>query len=160
MRTVIVYFSQFGNTKRVAEAMAKVLLQAGDTRVIDIDQFAASDLSGVDLVVMGSPTYYQNLPKAFRPIFEMLPKRALQGKSVAAFDTSLKMWGPITLMTAAHRLLPKLRKLGGKKAVPPKTFLVRSSDVELEGEIDLLYDGELGRAREWAGVILKQVSKK
>jgi flavodoxin len=109
---------------------------------------------------MGSPTYYQNLPKAFRPVLEMLPKRALKGKAVAAFDTSLKMWGPIMLMTAAHRLLPKLRKLGGKKAVPPETFLVKNNNVEPEGEIDLLCDGELERAREWAGAILKQVGQK
>ena len=79
---------------------------------------------------------------------------------MAAFDTSLEAWGPLMLMTAAHRLLPKLRKLGGKRGAGPETFLVNESDIQSEGEIDLLCEGELERAREWASTILKQVSQK
>jgi len=45
--------------------------------------------------------------------------------------------------TASKRLSGKLRKLGGKRLVPPETFHV----VEREGP---LYDGELERAMEWA----------
>jgi flavodoxin len=157
MKALVVYFSRFGNTKRIAEAIALTLSQAGETRAVGIDQFAASDLNGVDLVLMGSPTHYQNLPKAVRPIFEALPKKVLAGKLVAAFDTSLKMWGPIMLLTAAHRLLPKLRKLGGKRIVRPETFLVKKSDLRPDGEIDLLCDGEIERAREWANTILKKL---
>ena len=160
MKTLIVYFSQFGNTKRVAKAIAETLMQAGEARAISIDQFTASDLSNVDLVVMGSPTHYQNLPKAFRRIFETLPKRSLRGKSVAAFDTSLDMWGPIMLLTAAHRLLSKLRKLGGKRIARPETFLVKANDSKRDGEIDLLCDGEIERAKEWTVAVLKETESR
>lgn len=157
MKTLVVYFSKFGNTRRIAEAIAEALKQAGDARAISMDQLAAPDLQGVNLVVMGSPTHYQNLPKAVRPIFKTLPRRILAGKSVAAFDTSRKTWGPIMLLTAAHRLLPKLRKLGGKRVVPPETFLVQAGDSKRDGEIDLLCDGEIKRAKEWAVAILKRL---
>jgi flavodoxin len=160
VKTLVVYYSKFGNTKRVAEAIAQVLMPAGGARAISIDQLSASDLDGVDLVVMGSPTHYQNLPKAVRPIFNTLPRRALTGKSVAAFDTSLRAWGPLMLLTAAHRLLPKLRRLGGKRVVPPETFLVvRGSDQLEDGETrqDILCDGEIERAEEWAVTILERL---
>ena len=157
MKTLVAYFSKFGNTRRIAEAIVETLMQAGDVRTINVDQLAVPDLQEVDLVVMGSPTHYQNLPKAVRPIFKTLPRRVLTDKSVAAFDTSLKTWGPIMLLTAAHRLLPKLRKLGGKRVVPPETFLVEAGDSRRDGEIDLLCDGEIERAKEWAAAILKRL---
>jgi flavodoxin len=157
MKTLIVYFSKFGNTKKVAETIAETMTRAGDARAISIDQLTASDLDQVDLVVMGSPTHYQNLPKAVRSVLKTLPRGILVGKSVAAFDTSLKMWGPLMLLTAAHRLLPILRKLGGKRVVKPETFLVEKSDSQHKGEIDLLYDGEIERAEEWAVAILKKL---
>jgi flavodoxin len=155
MKTLIVYFSKFGNTRRVAEAVAETLAPAGDARAISVGQLTVSDLQKVDLVVMGSPTHYQNLPKAVRPIFETLPRKILVGKSVAAFDTSRETWGPIMRLTVAHKLLSKLRRLGGKRVVPPETFLVKAGDSDRDGEIDLLYDGEIERAKEWAATILK-----
>jgi flavodoxin len=157
MKTLIVYFSKFGNTKKVAETIAETMARAGDAHAISIDQLTASDLDQVDLVVMGSPTHYQNLPKAVRSVLKALPRGILVGKSVAAFDTSLEMWGPLMLLTAAHRLLPILRKLGGKRVVKPETFFVEKSDSQYEGEIDLLYDGEIERAKEWAVAILKKL---
>jgi flavodoxin len=157
MKTLVVYFSKFGNTRKVAEAIAQTLMQAGDARAISIDQLTASDLSDVDLVVMGSPTHYQNLPKEVRAVLEKLPKRTLAGKYVAAFDTSVKTWGPLMRLTAAHRLLSKLRKLGGKQIARPETFLVRKSDVHPDGEIDLLCNGEIERAREWASAISERL---
>ena len=63
------------------------------------------------------------------------------------------MWGPLMSMTAAHGLLRRLRKLGGKRIVRPETFLVKAVDVEPEGDFDLLSEGELERAREWAAAI-------
>lgn len=157
MKALVVYFSKFGNTRRIAKAIAQTLSQAGEARAISIDQFTASDLKDVDLVVMGSPTHYQNLPKAVRPIFEALPRKALAGKSVAAFDTSRKTWGPLMSMTAAHRLLSKMRKFGGKRVVRPENFLVKERDLRPDGEIDLLCDGEIERAGEWAAAILNRV---
>ena len=150
MNALVVYFSEFGNTQKVAEVIAETLESAGSVRVLSLHQLTASDMRDVDLVVMGTPTHRMNLPEAVRPVLETLPKRILRGTPVAAFDTSYKMSAFLARFTAAKRLTSKLRKLGGKRVVPPETFHV----VEREGP---LYEGELERARKWAGLILEQL---
>ena len=150
MKSLIVYFSRYGNTQKIAEAMAGRLGSAGPVHVIGVDQLTAPDLTGADLVVAGTPTHRMNLPEAVRPVFETLPRRILRGTPVAAFDTSYKMSAWLARFTAARRLLSKFRKLGGKRVLPPETFHV----MEKEGP---LYDGEIERAREWASLILERI---
>ncbi|MEJ2710806.1 MAG: flavodoxin family protein [Anaerolineales bacterium] len=152
MNALIVYFSKFGNTQMVAEAIAERIAAGlepeGTVQVISLDSLSAEDLKEKDLVVMGSPTHNMNLPKNVRPVFESLPKRVLKGIPVAAFDTSYKMSWWLNHFTAAKRLSQKQRKLGGKRIVPPETFLVM-------GREGPLYDGELERSRAWAASILE-----
>lgn len=143
MNVLVVFFSKFGNTRKVAETIGESLGAAGSVRVISSEQLTASDLADADLVVMGSPTHRMNLPEAVRPVFDGLPRRVLRGTPVAAFDTSYKMSRWLAHFTAARKLAKKLRKLGGKQIVSPETFHV----MEREGP---LYDGELERAKRWA----------
>jgi len=150
MNALVVYFSKFGNTQKVAEAIAETLESAGSVRVLSLDQLTASDMKGVGLVVMGCPTHRMNLPEAMRPVFERLPKRILLDTPVAAFDTSYKMSWWLSHFTAAKRLARELRRLGGKRIVPPETFHV----MEKEGP---LYEGEIERARAWATSILARL---
>jgi len=153
MNALVVYFSKFGNTQMVAEAIAQALEPAGSVRVLSLDEVRVSDLQDADLIVMGSPTHRMNLPEAVRPVFERLPKRILRNTPVAAFDTSYKMSWWLNHFTAAKRLSGKLRKLGGKSIVSPETFHV----MEREGP---LYNGELERAKQWAELILGKLEVK
>jgi flavodoxin len=156
MNTLVVYHSQFGNTQQVAEAIAEVFQGAGAVRTLDATRLAATDLQGTDLVLMGTPTHKMNLPQAVRPIFEQLPRRILHGVPVAAFDTSYKMSAFLARFTAAKRIDRQLRKLGGKRLVPPETFHVEEHH---EGP---LFDGEIERAKTWAQTILtryRQISE-
>jgi flavodoxin len=158
MNALVVYYTQFGNTQKVAAAISEALAGAKEARAMPIDVLTATGLADADLVVFGSPTHYQNLPKQVREALDALPRHALRGKRVAAFDTSLEMWGPLMWMTAAHRLLPRLRKLGGKPVARPETYLVvRGTAPESEERRDALCEGELERARAWAASILEQV---
>jgi flavodoxin len=148
MNTLVVYFSKYGNTEQVAQEIADVLAKGdgegnGTVRLVFSDRLKASDLDGMDLVIMGSPTHRMNLPEAVQPLFGRLPKNALEGRQVAAFDTSYKMSWWLSHFTAASKLNRKLRKLGGRSFTSPETFHVTAK----EGP---LYDGELERAREWA----------
>ena len=147
MNYLVVYFSKYGNTRSVAEAIAETLASGSIGRTISSDQLTVDDLNELDLVVMGSPTHRMNLPEAVRPVFEALPRRVLKGNRVAAFDTSYKMSAWLARFTAAKKLDRKLRKLGGKRLVPPETFFV----IGREGP---LYDGEIERVREWAAALL------
>jgi flavodoxin len=149
MHALVVYFSKFGNTQKVAEAIAETLKSNGAVRVISSEALSAADFDDVNLVVMGTPTHNMNLPKAVRPVFERLPKRSLKNIPVAAFDTSYKMSWWLSHFTAAKRLSHKLRELGGKRIVPPETFHVT-------GREGPLYDGEIERAKAWAASIFER----
>ena len=151
MNTLVVYFSKFGNTRQIAKALAETFEAVGPARALPMDRLTAADLSEAGLVVMGCPTHRMNLPEAVPPVFEALPRRLLPKTPVAAFDTSYKMSGFLARFTAAKKLDHKLRKLGGKRIVPPETFYV----VEREGP---LHDGEIERAGAWAASILDRVS--
>jgi flavodoxin len=151
MNTLVVYHSQHGNTRQIAEAVVEVLRGAGVARTLSIDQLTPAELQDVDLVVMGTPTHKMNLPQAVRPAFETLPRRSLRGMPIAAFDTSYKMSAFLARFTAAKRVDQKLRKLGGKRLVPPETFYVKEHH---EGP---LYDGEIER---WAESIVVRLDSR
>jgi flavodoxin len=153
MNSLVVYYSKFGNTQRVAAAVADALGSEGIVRVISADRLTASELEDADLVVMGSPTHKMNLPEVVRSVLEALPERILRGASVAAFDTAYKMSGLLGRFTAAPKLARRLRKLGGRQLVPPETFYV----VEREGP---LYEGEIERAKRWGDAVLAAYSKR
>lgn len=152
MNTLVVYFSKYGNTQKVAECIGAECETKGNAQVLSLDDLAPADLQDVDLVIMGSPTHRMNLPEAAREKFDHLSKRVLKGTPVAAFDTSYKMNWFLNRFTAAKKLAQKLRKLGGKRVVPPETFHV----MQAEGP---LYEGELERAKTWAGIILLKAGK-
>jgi flavodoxin len=157
VNALVVYYSLYGNTRRLAEAIGDTLRTAGPALVTSLDRLSQADLAGADLVVMGSPTHIQNVPKAVRAALAALPRKSLAGKKVAAFDTSVQTWGPLMRMTAAHGLLRRLRKLGGRRIVGPETFLVASTPARPEGEADLLVAGELERAGQWAAALLERL---
>lgn len=153
MKATIVYFSLYGNTQKVAEAIGDALRPAGDVRLVEMTALTAADLQGVDLVVMGAPTHNMNLPEQARPALDALPRRALAGVACAAFDTSYDMSRWLRGLTAARRLDKRLRKLGGKRLVPPETFLIEHNH---EGPLQA---GEIERAQVWAEQILARAGK-
>ena len=153
MKALIVYFSQFGNTRRVAQAIAERLQQVGERPVVNLDQLPAADFAGVDLVVVGSPTHGFTVPPAVRAALATLPAGILAGKSVAAFDTTVRPW-PLRALRASPKLLRLLRKLGGKPIARPQTFFVQVHNTQKTGEADLLLEGQLERAHAWAGQIV------
>jgi flavodoxin len=150
MKSLLVYFSKFGNTQKVSEAIAEELAKAGPVELISSSELTVDHLEVARLVVMGTPTHNMNLPKTVRPILARLPKRCLKGKLVAAFDTSYEMNWMLNQFTASKRLDKALRRLGGKRAARPQIFLVM-------GREGPLFDGELDRAREWAATILARL---
>ena len=147
MNALAVYYSKFGNTKRVAEAIAETWRPTGSVRVMSAEELTAADTGNAELLVLGTPTHVANLPKELRPILQALPKRALKGVRVVAFDTSYKMNWLISLFTAAKPLDRKLRRLGGKRSARPESFFV-------VGRQGPLHEGEVERAKAWAETIL------
>jgi flavodoxin len=153
MKTIVIYYSLFGNTRQVADAMAEALSANSSVKAVSIQEISADDLDGLDLVIMGCPTHVATIPKEMRPLLEALPRRCFKGTYAAVFDTSNKMSPLLKPFTAAKRLRGKMRSLGGRLLAKPETFHV----IGREGP---MYDGEIVRADEWAAGILAAAGRK
>ena len=61
MKTLVIYDSIFGNTEQIALTIGKALQSRGDIKVLKVNQVKPVQLTGLNLVIVGSPT------RAFRP---------------------------------------------------------------------------------------------
>lgn len=155
MKALVIYDSFFGNTEKIAQAIGQALGAQGEVEVRRVSEVRAEHVTGVDLLVVGSPT------RAFRPtpaisnFLAGLPADSLKGVKVAAFDTGISMEdAPFILRPfikrfgyAAKPIADKLMRKGGKLAAPPEGFFVKGSEGPLK-------EGELERAADWAKRIL------
>lgn len=149
MNVLVVYHSQFGNTERVARAIAAHLEALGTVRVESVHDSTSLDLSGVDLLVIGGPTQGHGASQALRAWVDGVPEAALRGMAIATFDTRLR-W-PLFLSGSAARSIAKLlERNGAHLVVPPESFLVVGSEGPLA-------DGEIERAGDWAKALAASV---
>lgn len=152
MKTVIIHDSLYGNTKKVAEAMAAAFAPS-DVKLISIPDIALSDLASVDLLIVGSPTHGGRPKPSTQDFLKQIPQDALKGVSVAAFDTRFlaqeQNFALRSLMKiigyAAPRIADALVEKGGTLIAPPEGFIVAKN-----GKEDSLKDSELERALSWA----------
>jgi flavodoxin len=148
MKALVIYESMYGNTKEIATAIATAL----DADILKADQATPENLSGIDLLVIGSPTH------GFRPtedtsrFIKLLSKDHLAGIRLAAFDTRAKLDTiKSTILRfmvdkggyAAPKIAKTLAKKGTKLIADPEGFFV----LDTEGP---LQDGEVERAAQWA----------
>ncbi len=154
MKTLVVYDSFFGNTERVAQAVGEAL--GSEVAVLRVTAVRPEHVTGLELLVVGSPT------RAFSPTPEIskfirsLPPRSLKGIDIATFDTRISLDDINSrALSALARLLgyaakpiaDKLKKKGGKLVLPPEGFFVQGSEGPLK-------EGEVERAAEWAKQLL------
>lgn len=164
MKAVVVYESMFGNTRRVATAIAEGLGPAGEVVVVPVGEVTPAVWGDADLLVVGGPTHVHGMsgPRsrqaademarkpgsgvAFEPgaeaagLREWLAGRPDLATAVAAFDT--RMHGPAFFTgRASRRILRSLKRLGGRPVAAPESFFVTRAS--------LLDAGECERARQW-----------
>jgi flavodoxin/ferredoxin len=85
-KIAVVYFSQTGNTERVAQAIGRGLEQSGATAdLMRIEKTDAAALKGYDLFGIGAPVFYFRLP--FNVEWFIKGLRGMEGKSAFLFLT-------------------------------------------------------------------------
>jgi flavodoxin len=153
MKTLVIYDSVFGNTEKVAQAIAAAL----GTQAVPVSQAEAGQLCGLDLLVVGSPIRKFSPTEGISKLLKDLSKDHLTGACVAAFDTRIDLETIDSKVFrfvvdkggyAARAIAKSLEKKGGRLAAPGEGFYVT-------GEQGPLKDGELERAAAWASSLLK-----
>jgi hypothetical protein len=153
MHTVLIYESMYGNTRTIAEAIARgvgenaTLLRAG----------AVPDdvVAGADLVIVGAPTHVRGMPsrrsrlgaknkagersvepfELERGVREWLDGLDAGPKPAAAFDT--RVAGPAFLTgRASRRIARQLRRKGFQIVADAQSFLVAKGDQLVAGEAE------------------------
>ena len=142
MKSLVVYETGYGNTERLARAIAEALHEQGEARVSPVGGVSGLRAGEVDLLVVGAPTQRHGLTDAMRELLEGFPKGALGGMRALAFDTRYR--GPrLVRGSAAKDIAGLLRHLGCRLLAPPESFFVKGEEGPLE-------PGEEYRAKAWA----------
>jgi hypothetical protein len=165
MKSLVVYESWFGNTRRIAQRIASALAEEGEVELVSIDDPLPS-LHDVDLIVIGAPTHVHGLSSArsrqgaidqqggageigigARGWIDRLPLAL--GQRVAVFDT--RAHKPRLLVgSAAQGMARRVRNRGYRLAGDPESFFVHGTSGPLEV-------GELDRAEEWGRALSNEV---
>lgn len=141
MKSVVVYGSRSGNTRKIAEAIAGALEPYGPVDLVPAEDASATVWDHCDLLVVGGPTEGRHATPPVRAFFDRLPAHALRGIDAAAFDTRLD-WPLLLTGSAAGQIRRWLIEAGANVVVSPESFRVDSSPE--------LRHGELERAPIWA----------
>ncbi len=158
MKALVVYDSFFGNTEKVAQAVARGIGAPEEVTLVRVGSLAPQQLADATLLVVGSPTRGFRASEATAAFLANLPAGSLQGKKVAAFDTrlTLEAMGPVIRFMfwikygkfAAPSMAEALQKAGGELALPSEGFIVMASEGPLK-------DGELERAEAWGKNLIR-----
>jgi flavodoxin len=153
MKALVVYDSLYENTAKVAEAIGDALRAGADVDIIRASDATPAQLAGLSLLIVGCPTQRFTATPATTQFLKSIPKGALAGVKVAAFDTrfpqsKIDEIGILAFFVrifgyAAEPIAARLKRKGGELAAPPAWFYVG----DMKGP---LLEGELERAAEWA----------
>jgi flavodoxin I len=146
MKALIVYDSVYGNTEKIARAIAEFITPSYEVKVLQAGEASPSELESTDLLIVGSPTHAGRPTPPVQAFLNKVPK--LQGINVAAFDTRSQAKLARVFGDAAGRISNNLKKKGGNFIASPVGFFVTSTKGPLK-------EGELERAADWAKGMLE-----
>ena len=87
-KVIIVYDSQFGNTEKVAQSLAKGLETGGITpNLVRASDNVVHQLQEYDALFVGCPTHAWRPSKLVKEFLEALDDSSVKGKKAFAFDT-------------------------------------------------------------------------
>jgi flavodoxin len=134
-KALVVYYSMYGNTEKVARALAKGLEEGGvEVDVVKVDAVKFDELGGVDLLVVGSPVHAWSASKPVKEFLERLKSvEGLSGKKGFAFDTKMKsrLTG-----SAGGKIEMKLKDLGLTITKPSVSAIVKGREGPLEEDAE------------------------
>lgn len=88
MKVLVAYFSQTGNTEKIAKAIWEEASRASEADLKKLEEVSVEDVAGYDFIFIGSPLHAANLAA---PVKEFLPNiKAGSGQRMAGFITHMR----------------------------------------------------------------------
>lgn len=154
MKTCVVYDSVYGNTAKIAYAISAAVAEAlsdglpGNVPVLPVEEVDPSELSRLDLLIIGSPTHGAMATEAVQGLLERIGAPAHEGARLATFDTRLTWKFLRSYGYAADKIADALAPRGWTLVEPQGGFFVGGLR---KGP---LKRGELERATAWARALV------
>lgn len=148
MVTLVIYDTKFGNTEKIARAIARGAATVGEVLVMDTTEAAGPPAGRPDLLIIGGPTQNLGLSPALKGFLQALPS-SLKGIPTASFDTRYRAPALLTGSAAADTA-KRLRRAGGRSVAPPESFFIARGG-KAAGQV--LEPDELERAEEWGRAV-------
>ncbi len=108
---LITYYSQSGNTEKLAEAVAEGArsIEKVEVRLLSIEQVKQIDLLEASAIIVGSPVYNSNVAPAVQEFINSWPfeGRPLKNKIGAAFSTGggISIGEELVMLNILHSML-------------------------------------------------------
>jgi len=147
MKALIVYDSVYGNTEKIARAIAEAIIPPDEVKVLRAGQANPTEFAFIDLLIVGSPTHGGRPMSAVQEFLKKVTQPSLEGINVAAFDTRAASKFARIFGYAAGRIAGHLKRKGGVLIASPEGFFVSGTKGPLK-------EGELERATAWVKGIL------
>lgn len=96
MKILVIYYSQTGNTKKMAELITEGVKSEGvDVELKNVEEVKAKELLDMDGIIIGSPTYYGSMAYQIKQLLDesVAFHGDLEGKVGAAFSSSANIGG-------------------------------------------------------------------
>ena len=153
MKGIVVYDSSYGNTKRIAEAIAETLKESG----IEVDTFYVKDvkrLSAKDynFLVLGSPTKFGTMSFAIKSFLGKVKNEEWMNKPFAAFDTE----NPENIERKEDSAAEKIAEKLGEKQMNQLLPVLKAVVLGWKGP---LQEGEIERAKEYARRLASELKR-
>jgi flavodoxin len=149
LKSIVIYASRYGNTRRLAESIAEILHARGEVELLPADEAHGIATAGANLLVIGGPTEVHTMTQSVVHLFSSLERGTLRGIPAAAFDTRVRAARWLT-GSAASGIARKLRRAGARLIADEESFFVARRANPSTSEVPELEAGELERARAWA----------
>ncbi|WXG39517.1 MAG: flavodoxin domain-containing protein [Candidatus Freyarchaeum deiterrae] len=149
-KVLIVYWSRYGNTKKVADSIAKGIIKAAkkvEVVVKNVKDTKPEEVLDYDALIIGSANHMGGPVGDIKNFLKKLEKLNLKGKACAVFDTHNK-----NDLKVGQKMEKQIQeKISGLKLVAPSLAL------QVEGMQGPIAESELAKAEEFGKSISTKI---
>ena len=145
-KAIVIYDSMFGNTEKIAKALAFGLENRGiQVNCVNVDKADANNLPDYDFLALGGPTHMAGMSKPMKMFLEELGNIDIRGTKGFSFDTrNESRFNRFDLNSAAKRIEKKMKRMKVKMIHHRVSAIVegREGPLEVNAEKEFKWLGE------------------
>ncbi len=140
LKAIIIYHTQTGNTKLLAEKIKKRLdsLSIATDIYQDMNFKDIDNIKNFDIIGLGSPTYYFQIAKNFKELLQKITDFNLGEKKLIAFGTGSSKSGP----TKICKIIANIMKPTGIQTIARIGCIKKPND-EIDSKIEQVLSGDI-----------------